>query len=158
MHDRVRFSITLGGVALAVILILVMAGIFAGSEEHAVAYIKNQPADLWLMQAGVENLHMSSSLLPPEVVQRIRRDKGVSQAVGLLNDNAAVDLGEALVYSYIFAVPEGAPFGGPWEMAQGKSAPEEDELILDEALADRYRLAIGDETSLYGAESCVLPA
>jgi hypothetical protein len=77
-HERTRISISVGGVALAVVLILTLAGVFAGSEEHAVAYIKNQPAPLWLMQSGVENLHMSSSILPPEAIRRTRQVEGSS--------------------------------------------------------------------------------
>ena len=37
LHDRTRLGISVGEVGLAVVLILVMAGVFAGSEEHAVA-------------------------------------------------------------------------------------------------------------------------
>ena len=62
-QQPLRFAISAGGVALAVVLILAMSGVFAGSEEHAVLYMRNQPAELWGMQAGVSNLHMSSSIL-----------------------------------------------------------------------------------------------
>ena len=50
IHERTRLAISVGGVALAMLLILVMNGIFAGSEEHAVTYIRHQPAPLWLMR------------------------------------------------------------------------------------------------------------
>ena len=119
LYDRTRLMISSGGVALAVLLIFFMGGVFAGSEEHAVVYMKNQPAELWLMQDGVQNLHMSTSLLPPQVVERARQIDGVRHAVGLLYASAAVDLGSEQVYSYIFAVEEGAPFGQPWKMAVG---------------------------------------
>lgn len=150
VHEPTRFSISVGGVALAVLLILVMAGVFAGSEEHAVAYIKNQPADLWMMQAGVENLHMSSSLVPPDVVQRAGQVEGVEQAVGLLYASGAVDLGETQVYSYVFAVGDDEPFGGPWKMAAGRPDPGIDEAVLDRDLAARYGLGIGDPVNLLG--------
>jgi putative ABC transport system permease protein len=152
IHERARLAISVGGVALSVVLILLMAGIFAGSEEHAVAYIKEQPADLWLMQAGVENLHMSSSLLPPEVIRDVRQIEGVYQAVGLLYATGAVDLGEAQVYSYIFAVEGSAPFGGPWELMEGAEAPGLDEVILDGNLAARYGLGLGDTVDLLGEQ------
>ncbi|MDF1499762.1 MAG: ABC transporter permease [Anaerolineales bacterium] len=152
LHERARLIISVGGVALAVMLILLMAGIFAGSEEHAVAYIKRQPADLWLMQDGVENLHMSSSLLPPQVVEDVRGIAGVYQAVGLLYSTGAVDLGETEVYSYIFAVEKGAPFGGPWDLMEGAGSPGIDEVILDSDLAARYGLGLGDTVDLLGKQ------
>lgn len=151
-HDRTRLSISVGGVALAVMLILVMAGVFAGSEEHAVAYIKNQPAPLWLMQAGVENLHMSSSILPPDAVHRAQHVDGVAGAVGLLYASGGVDLGEETVYSYIFAVQNGAPFGGPWDLVEGTADLENDEVIIDRDLASRYGLGLGDTVHIFGLD------
>jgi putative ABC transport system permease protein len=145
-------GISAGGVGLAVVLILVMAGVFAGSEEHAVAYIKNQPAPLWLMQAGVENLHMSTSLLPPDAVARAQEVAGVADAVGLLYASGGIDLGETVVYSYIFAVDGGAPFGGPWKLAEGASEPPEDGVIVDRDLATRYGLGLGDRVHILGSE------
>ncbi|NOY98438.1 MAG: ABC transporter permease [Chloroflexi bacterium] len=149
-HERTRLAISVGGVALAVLLILIMAGVFAGSEEHAVAYIKNQPAPLWLMQEGVANMHMSSSILPPDAVVRARAVEGVREAVGLLYANAGVDVGGSLIYSYIFAVENGAPFGGPWKLAEGTANLEPDEAIIDKELAARYGIGLGDTVEILG--------
>lgn len=149
-HDRTRLGIGVGGVALAVVLILAMAGVFAGSEQHAVAYIRNQPAPLWLMQAGVENLHMSTSILPPDAVTRAQKVEGVAEAVGLLYASGGVDLGETVVYSYIFAVDNGVPFGGPWKLAAGTADLARDEVIIDRDLAARYGLGLGDTVNILG--------
>lgn len=152
LHDRTRLLVSTGGVALAVLLIFFMGGVFAGSEEHAVAYMKNQPATLWLMQDGVENVHMSSSLLPADAAVRARQVEGVEEAVGLLYASGAVDLGEEQVYSYIFAVDEDAPFGHPWQVAAGDPQPGLDEVVLDEDLARRYGLGLGDPVHILGQE------
>jgi putative ABC transport system permease protein len=144
--------ISVGGVALAIVLILVVAGIFAGSEEHAVTYIKNQPAALWAMQAGVENMHMSSSLIDEGTVERIREFKGVDEGVPLLYASAGVDLGEEVVYSYIFAVDDESSFGGPWIITDGANSLDLDEVILDGDLAARYGLGLGDKINILGAD------
>ncbi len=148
LHERTRMLISTGGVALAVVLIFFMSGVFAGSEEHAVAYMKNQPADLWLMQAGVENLHMSSSLLPPDAVARARQVEGVDNVTGLLYASGALELGEESAYSYLFAVDEDAPFGQAWAMAAGSPSPQPNELVIDVDLARRYGLDLGDPVSV----------
>jgi putative ABC transport system permease protein len=150
IHERTRLAISTGGVALAVLLILVMAGVFAGSEEHAVAYVKNQPASLWLMQAGVANMHMSSSILSPQDIDKVKTVAGVEEAVGLLYANAGVDLGDNLVYSYIFAVDSGAPFGGPWQLPAGTADVAMDEVVIDRDLAARYDLGLGDTVNILG--------
>lgn len=150
MHERTRLIISIGGVALAVLLILAMAGVFAGSEEHAVAYLKNQPAAFWLMQEGVENLHMSSSILPAEVVAQAKRVEGVAEAVGLLYSGGNIDVGDAQVASYIFAVDSSAPFGGPWRLVAGTADLALDEVVIDRDLAARYDLALSDTVNIMG--------
>lgn len=152
VNDRARLMISAGGVGLAVVLILVMAGVFAGSEEHAVAYIRNQPALLWLMQAGVENLHMSTSILDPDTVERTRGVAGVADAVGLLYASGGVDLGDTVVYSYLFAIEDGAAFGGPWKLAEGSAYPPEDGVVIDRVLAARHGLDLGDQVGILGTE------
>ncbi|MBI3160095.1 MAG: ABC transporter permease [Chloroflexi bacterium] len=149
LHDRGRFLISASGIALAIVLILVMRGIFAGSEEHAVAYVRNQPAALWLMQSGVENMHMSTSILAPQTVELAAQVEGVDAVVGLLYAGGAVDLAGQPAYSYIFAVDADAPFGGPWELAEGRRALEFDEVIVDADLAARYGLGLGDTVRIF---------
>jgi putative ABC transport system permease protein len=151
-YERTRLVISVGGIALAVLLIFVMQGVFAGSEEHAVAYIRNQPALLWIMQAGVENLHMSTSLMPPGINAAVRAVDGVQEAIGILYVNAGIDLGEELVYSYIFGIDPGIPLGSPWKMAEGTKDLGSDEIIIDVALAKRYGLSLGDPVSVLGGE------
>jgi putative ABC transport system permease protein len=147
-EERLRLAISAGGVALALVLILVMQGVFAGSEEHAVSYMRNQPADLWVMQDGVENLHMATSVLPSTVLSRIRRTAGVAQAVGVLYANVGVEVGEATVFSYVFGVDPKAPFGGPWSLVAGSPPIRLDEIVIDKDLAARHGIGLGDEISI----------
>jgi putative ABC transport system permease protein len=150
IHEPLRLAISVGGVALSILLILVMSGVFAGSEEHAITYIKKQPAPLWLMQAGVENMHMSSSIMPAETIQTVKKVAGVQEAVGLLYANAGVQLNDVTVYSYIFAVDPNVPFGGAWDMVVGTKNPGLDEVVIDNDLAKRYGLGLGDTVNILG--------
>jgi len=149
-HERTRLIISMAGVAFAVLLILVMSGIFAGGEEQATAYIRNQPALLWVMQAGVENIHMASSILPADAVERVRQVPGVDTAVGVLYAGGGVEVGNTLVPSYFFGVDPGAPFGGPWSLAEGTSEPAANEIVVDQAFARRYGFGLEDTVSVMG--------
>jgi putative ABC transport system permease protein len=155
-QEPARLLISVGGVALALLLILLMAGIFAGAEEHAVSYINQQPAPLWLMQAGVENMHMASSLLTAETVTRVREVPGVAQAVGGLYATAGVDLGGNVIYSYVFGFDASQPFGGPWKLVQGRGGAAPNEIILDQALAARYGLGVGNTVGVLGNELTIV--
>ena len=155
IHERTRLVISVSGVALSFMLILIMAGIFAGSEEIAVAYIKNQPSPLWLMQDGVENMHMSSSILPPETISLVQDVAGVEQAVGVLYANAGVELDDTMVFSYVFGIDPGISFGGPWDLVEGTSDLEETEVVIDRLLANRYGIKLGDEVNILGLDMTI---
>jgi putative ABC transport system permease protein len=150
IHQRLRLVISVGGVALAMLLILVMSGFFAGSEEHAVIYIRNQPAAIWLMQAGVENIHMASSILPADTLERVRATAGVEQAVGVLYVSGVVEMGNTPVPNYIFGIDPDAPFGGPWSLAAGDADLALNEIVIDSTLARRYGLGLGDTVRILG--------
>lgn len=154
-YDKTRLVISAGGVALAILLMLVIGGIFAGSEEHAVLYIRQQPASLWLMQGGVENLHMTSSILPDTTLEKIRQVPGVHEATGVLYAGAGVEIGDTTIYSYVFGIEPDAPLGGPWELAAGSDDPAFDEIILDTVLAERYDLALGDVVQVMGHDLAI---
>lgn len=150
IQQPMRFIISTGGVGLAVLLILVMRGVFAGSEEHAVLYMRNQPVELWGMQNGVDNLHMSSSRLSADAVQQIQHFLGVEQAVGVLYASAGVEIADTVIYSYVFGIERDAPFGGPWSLAEGNVSSSLNEIVIDRDLAQRYGLTIGDTISILG--------
>jgi putative ABC transport system permease protein len=152
LFDKVRLIVSAGGVALAVVLILVMGGVFAGSEEHAITYIKKQPATLWMMQDGVSNMHMSSSLLPPDTLDKVRSVNGVMNAVGLLYTNSGLDINGDIIYSYIFAVDKDQPFGGPWKMDQGSTQLEMNQVIIDKDLAARFDTELGGIVNILGSD------
>lgn len=150
IHERTRLLISVGGVALAILLVLVMNGVFAGGEVHAVTYIRNQPAPIWLMQAGVENIHMASSILPADAVERAARTPGVQQAVGVLYASTVVQVGDTLMPSYIFGIDPDIPFGGPWSLTEGSASLDLNEIVIDRALARRYGLGLGDTVTILG--------
>jgi putative ABC transport system permease protein len=100
VQERARLWISVAGIAFALVLILIIGGIFAGSEEYAVAYINNVPAPLWLAQTGVENMHMSSSYLPPETARMVETIPGVEDQAGVLYGGGGVGIGDATVSSY----------------------------------------------------------
>ncbi|MEZ4666496.1 MAG: FtsX-like permease family protein [Anaerolineae bacterium] len=150
IHERVRLAISVGGVALAILLILVLNGFFAGFQQQAVSYIRNQPAPLWLAQAGIENMHMVSSMLPPDTLKRVTQVTGVKKAVGILYATIAVQVGDALVPSYIFGIDPSDPFGGPWSLSEGSANVALNEIVIDQTLARRYNVKVGDSVSILG--------
>jgi len=150
VREKTRLAISTVGIALALVLILVIGGIFAGTEEFAIAYIKNEPAPIWLMQAGVENMHMSSSYLSPQSVAAAGNVSGVKDATGVLYVGANLDVGDDSILGYFIGVDPAAPIGGPWDMVEGSADLAPGEIVVDQVLASRYGLDVGDPVSLFG--------
>jgi putative ABC transport system permease protein len=151
VREKTRLAISAVGVALALVLILVIAGIFAGSEEFAIAYIKNEPAPIWLMQAGVENMHMSSSYLAPQTAAMVSQVAGVRDATGVLYVGANLDVGDDSIIGYFIGVDPDAPIGGPWQLVEGSQRLARGDIIVDYVLAQRYGLKVGDTVSMFGS-------
>ncbi len=149
-HERTRMAIGVIGVALAALLILLVNGIMVGAEESMMLYINGQSAPLWLMQPGVENMHMAYSILPPGLVEKVKRVPGVAEAAGVLYIVANVQLGDTLVPSYIFGIEPDQSLGGPWALAEGTARLGLNQVIIDRALAKRYKLSVGDTVDIRG--------
>ena len=156
VQERARLWISVAGIAFALVLILIIGGIFAGSEEYAVAYINNVPAPLWLAQTGVENMHMSSSYLPPETARMVETIPGVEDQAGVLYGGGGVGIGDATVSSYIIGVDAATSLGGPWDLVEGSRRIGTDEVIVDYLLADRYELQLGDTVRLFDRDLVIV--
>jgi putative ABC transport system permease protein len=64
-QERRRALLAVAGVAMALLLVLVLQGIFDGAMRQVTAYIRTSEADLFVSQQGVRTMHMSASALPP---------------------------------------------------------------------------------------------
>ncbi|MBI5828931.1 MAG: ABC transporter permease, partial [Chloroflexi bacterium] len=54
-QNKARLVISVGGVALALMLILSLDAIFTGMERRVTAYIDQSGADIFVSQSGVRN-------------------------------------------------------------------------------------------------------
>ncbi|MDQ7037508.1 MAG: ABC transporter permease [Anaerolineae bacterium] len=102
------------------------------------------------MQSGVENMHMSSSILPSDAIERVRSVRGVQDAVGVLYANVGIEIDGTIIFSYIFGVAPNAPLGGPWSLVEGSPNPAANEIVIDRIIAERYGMSIGDSLQVMG--------
>lgn len=151
-QNRVRFIISAGGAALALLLILTLSAIVAGLESQITAYIDYSRADIIVSQRDVRNLHMASSTLPTDVVDQIRSVPGVEAATPVLYATNTVRLGEDRIVTYVIGLPAEATMGLPWRIVRGEAIPATGQAIVDYGLADRAGLDIGDTVETMGQE------
>lgn len=151
-QNKIRLVISVGGVALALLLILSLDAIFTGVERQVTAYIEYSGADIWVSQADVRNMHMASSSLPKSVTRKVKYVPGVASVTPIHYLTNNVVAGDERNLAYIIGLPENAELGIPWKISSGRSLPEEGEAILDRNIAEKSGIALGDEVEILGKE------
>lgn len=151
-QNKIRLAVSVGGVALALLLILSLDAIFTGVEQRITIYINNSGADLFVAQSGVRNMHMASSSLPDSVSRRVRSMPGVAAVTPILYLSNYIVMNDERNLAYIIGLPESAKFGGPWKVSSGRSLPEKGEAIIDRSVAEKSGIRLGDEVKILGEE------
>lgn len=151
-QNKIRMVISVGGVALALMLILSLDAIFTGVEQRITVYIDNSGADIFVSQSDVRNMHMASSSLPDSVTRIVKAVPGVAKVTPISYISNYVVMGDERNLAYIIGLPDTAEFGGPWKISSGRSLPEEGEAIIDRAIAEKSGVHLGDEVKILGKE------
>lgn len=151
-QSKTRLVISVGGVALALMLILALDAIMAGVERQVTAYIDNAGADIWVSQENVRNMHMASSTLPSSVVSRVKSVEGVESATPILYLTGFIEMGADRNSAYVIGLPSDPIVGGPWRVVAGKTIPGKKEIIIDRDIADKSGMGISDTVKILGEE------
>ena len=149
-QNKIRLVISVGGVALALLLILSLDAIFTGVERQITAYINHSGADVFVSQSNVRNMHMASSSLPVSVVKAVQDVPGVEDVSPILYLSNMVVAGEERNLAYIIGLPQDSPMGGPWQVPQGRSEPGASGAVIDRNVAQKSGVTVGDKVEILG--------
>jgi len=58
-----RLTLTIGGVALCILLMFFLLSVYKGVADGSVEYIRRNKVDLWVLQRNASNILRGSSLL-----------------------------------------------------------------------------------------------
>jgi putative ABC transport system permease protein len=155
-QNKVRLVVSIGGVTLALLLILVLDAIFTGTERQLTAYLENAGADVLVSQAGVRNLHMASSWLPASIVAEIEAIEGVESATPILYLSNMLVIGEDRHLAYVIGLPPNPAAGRPWDVPEGIDAPGPGEIIIDESVAQESGVGLGDSLQVFSQELAIV--
>ncbi len=152
VQNKTRLLISVGGVALALTLVLFFRAVFDGAQGRLTVYIDRAGADLWVSQEGVRTMHMSESALPASVAEEVRAVPGVEQAVPILYTEGMIEANGKDYIVYLFGVPAGAPLGGPSRVSESAPEPRPGQIVIDHAVASAAGLRIGDQVTALGQQ------
>jgi len=151
-QNKVRLIISVGGVALALLLSLSLDAIVEGIQRQVTTYIDQSDADIFVAQEGVRNMHMASSWLPASTLGRVRAVPGVESVTPILYVTNVIEAGDNRNLAYIIGLSPGASVGGPHRIAEGVTTPAKGEAIIDRTVAAKSGVALGDKIKILGEE------
>ena len=155
-QSKVHFAMSVGGVALALTLILALGAIYTGAERQLTTYIDNSGADVWVAQSGVKNLHMVSSWMPPSVTSEVKGVPGVESATPIMYLTGFIEGGKEQNGAYVFGLPEKPKVGKPWRIAEGVAVPDEGEAVIDRTVAEALGKGMGDRVEILGRKEKIV--
>lgn len=151
--ERTRLAISVGGVALSVLLITFLLSLFRGWSEKVGGFVEDVDADIWLAREGTTDFLAAASILPlDERSDTISTIDDVERWSPLIVRPMEATSGGKKVDVQFVGFDPATGMGGPTRIEEGKKIPGPGEVIVDEALASRYGVDIGDEISANGSD------
>jgi len=147
LHDKLKFFITVAGVAFAVTLVLVQVGLFLGLLDNATVTIDNTNADLWVTSKETPNIDFAH-LFPESMINRVRSTPGVARAENLLVSFQTISLPNGAQEGVlIYGLDSFRDWNLPWNVPQGKleDLKRGPYFFLDDSAVRRYgRFKVGE--------------
>jgi putative ABC transport system permease protein len=153
LHDRLRFVITVSGVAFAVTLVFVQVGLFLGLLDNASITIDHIDADLWVTSRNTPNIDFAHTF-PDTAVLRVRSVPGVARADNLIVWFATVNLPSGAQESTeIYALEDFGRWNIPWRVDEGnlEDLKRGQYFFLDDSAVKRFgAFSVGDYREILG--------
>lgn len=142
LSEKGRFAISVGGVAFAVLLILIVVALYRGWSQTGEVFEK-LPGEIWVTQIGTSDPFHSTSLLTSGDVGLAASVEGVEAAVPVLSRQMLIPIGdgEESVRFMALALPGGLQLSPDVVAAY---APAPGDIVIEETLSRKTGLKEGD--------------
>lgn len=154
-RDRTRFVLSVLGVAVAIMLILLLAGYRAGIYRQASAYLDNTPGSLVVAERGIRDFLGTSSVLPPATADAVRKTPGVGRVIPVVSQFMIFER-HGRKDGFFLVGYDATAGGGPWRLVEGREPAADDELVVDRTVARQHEIGIGDRLRLLDREATVV--
>ncbi|TPQ29619.1 hypothetical protein C2U68_00925 [Methylomonas koyamae] len=157
LHKRLRFAMTVVGIALAFFLAAAQIGLLVGWVNTNSAIIEHAGADVWVMAENTRTFDFGTTI-PRHRIQQVSSVDGVKWAEGMLVIwiNWQHPDGKRITVEVIGLDSSNA--GGPWNIASGdiESVHLPDTVLIDELSKNALGVNnIGDEAEMEGKRAIV---
>ncbi len=147
LHERSKLILSVGGIAVALMLIVLLAGFRDGMYATMTAYYDNLHADLIVAQSDTS---LASSTIPVALHDELVSISGAVETEHAVVAGVIFTRGGLKVPTALVGYNPATGFGGPWKLAEGRGVQNNNEIVLDAQLAQESKLAVGDNAELLG--------
>lgn len=140
LHDKLRFFITVSGVAFAVTLVFVQVGLFLGLMDNASLTINQIDSEIWVTSHNTANIDFAQTF-PETHVKRVRSIPGVERADNLIVWFMNVSLPNGAVEgTEVYALENFPRWNFPWNVVEGnlEDLRRGPFMILDDSAKKRW--------------------
>ena len=156
LSERTRLAISVGGVALSVLLITFLLSLYRGWNEKVGGFVENVEADIWIAREGTTDFLAAGSILPMEGAAPLSSLPAVERWSPLIVRPMTASKGGTEMDVQLVGYDPLSAMGGPLRIEEGKEFPGPGEVIVDEALSRRYGVDIGDIIGAAGRDWTVV--
>ncbi len=148
--EKTRLIMSISGVAFAVLLILMLGGLYRGWQTKITAYIDSLNTDLVVGQAGSADTTHSMSFLPATLADDLRQVRSVTRVDEFMGRQITVsDKGQEWRI-FIVGINPAAGRNGPIKMISGTANIADGQVIIDQAFSRKTGYGLGDIVPIAG--------
>jgi putative ABC transport system permease protein len=146
-REQAKSAMTVAGIAIVLMLILFLHGIYEGVKTGVTGYVGNSPAEIWMCRKNSTNLLRSSSFMESGTSDRLAGIEGIGRVEGIARILTTCDIRGRKVTLFMIGLPEHAVLSRP-TVIEGASHVRDGEIILDRAFAAKHALRVGDTVTV----------
>ncbi len=144
LNHPTRLVLTVTGISLCMILMLFLFGIYKGVADGSVEYIRENKADLWILQRNSTNILRGTSMLPSQQQNVIESDEDVESVSPVLLIITTIKNSDKHSTIFLAGYDAERNLGGPPKIVKGRNVREDNEIVLDNSFALNNGFKVGD--------------
>jgi putative ABC transport system permease protein len=148
--EKVRLAVSIGGVAFAVTLIVLLRGLYVSYETKVSDYYDHMHVNAWVLQKGSADLLFSVSILPLAMTDRLDQIYGIDSAIPYATRQMGFKIdGRKVILRIVgFNPRRTGPGPGPIAMVAGTRDISNRQIIIDRVFARQNDVQIGDSLDI----------
>jgi putative ABC transport system permease protein len=150
LHDKAKFIVSVGGVALSTLLVLALLGLYFGIIQQSKDIPLTSGANYWVTERGLTNLFNSASFLPAGMTGRLATIPGVKDVAAVINRTTTVQINGRNATAAVVGYDTKTGIGKAGKPYKGATTVAWHEAIIDRAMAKKYGVDIGGSLAING--------